>query len=52
MSSRSPLLPLVRKFFESDPASAVHVLETVAEKEAVQVLKALPSTITQSIIPW
>jgi magnesium transporter len=49
MSSRSPLLPLVRKFFESDPASAVHVLETVAEKEAVQVLKALPSTITLSI---
>lgn len=49
MSSRSPLLPLVRKFFENDPSSAVHVLETIGEKEAAQVLKALPSTVTAAI---
>jgi magnesium transporter len=51
MSTRSPLLPLVRKFFESDPTSAVHVLETIGEREAVNVLKALPPSICHAIFP-
>ncbi|HXV27987.1 MAG TPA: magnesium transporter [bacterium] len=41
-SPRTSLLPLVKKYFESDPLAAAHSLETMAEEEAVAVLKALP----------
>jgi magnesium transporter len=46
MSSRTPLLPLVQKFFESDPVAAAHSLETMDEAEALTVLKALPPALS------
>ncbi|MFH1574802.1 MAG: magnesium transporter, partial [Acidobacteriota bacterium] len=42
MPESAPLLPLVQKYFEHDTAAAAHSLETMAESEAVEVLKALP----------
>ncbi len=42
MPESAPLLPLVQKYFEHDTAAAAHSLETMAENEAVEVLKALP----------
>lgn len=46
MATRTPLLPLVQKFFESDPVAAAHTLETMEEAEALAVLKALPPTLS------
>lgn len=42
MEEHTPLLPLVRKYFERDSQAAARSLEMVTEDEAVQVLKALP----------
>jgi magnesium transporter len=39
------LLPIVRKYFEQDPAAAAHVLETMDEDEVVEVFNALPLPI-------
>lgn len=36
------LLPLVRKFFEHDVATAAQCLENITEKGAAEVLEALP----------
>jgi len=46
MAERSPLLPLVQKYFERDIAGATHGLEMMAEDEALEVLKALPLHLT------
>lgn len=51
MATHLPLLPLVRKFFESDPVVAGHTLEAMEEKEAAHVLEALPPTISAQVIP-
>ncbi len=44
-SSRTPLLPLVRKFFETNPAEAATTLEIMEPEEAVSVLKFLPPSL-------
>lgn len=46
MATRTPLLPLVQKFFESDPVAAAHTLETMEDAEALSVLKALPASLS------
>jgi len=45
MTEQSPLLPLVQKYFEHDTAAAAHGLERMTEDEAVEVLKALPTSL-------
>ena len=45
MARRGSLLPVVQKFFELDPMSAAHSLETMDEEGAVRVLGSLPSTL-------
>lgn len=35
-------LPIIQKYFESNPMAAAHALETVGEEEAIEALKALP----------
>ena len=43
---RSPFLPLVKKFFEYDPAAAAHTLETMEEAEALRILKGMPPSLS------
>jgi len=45
----TPLLPLVEKYFEKDPAEAAQNLETLNEHEAVTVLKALPVHLSADV---
>jgi magnesium transporter len=45
MDEQTPLLPLVRKYFERDSQAAARSLEMMAEDEAAQVLKALPTPL-------
>lgn len=49
MSTRTPLLPLVRKFFESDPVKAAHSLEMLELEDAVTVLNTLPPTLVAEV---
>jgi magnesium transporter len=49
METNPPLLPFVTKFFEHDPIMATHTLETMGEKEAVEILKTLPPSISAKI---
>jgi len=51
MAQRTPLLELVQKFFESDPVSAAHSLETMEEADAVKVLRALPPALSSRAFP-
>jgi magnesium transporter len=46
MVTRTPLLPLVQKFFETDAVAAAHSLETMDESEALSVLMALPPSLS------
>lgn len=46
MVTRTPLLPLVHKFFEVDTVAAAHSLETMDESEALSVLMALPPSLS------
>ncbi len=52
MRSHTPLLPIVRKYFEDDPRKAAHSLETLSEEEAVRVLKTLPSVLSSQAFPY
>lgn len=52
MAKRGALLPLVRKFFERDPAAAAHSLETMDETEAAAILQALPPTLCAQAVPY
>jgi len=45
MAHRGPLLPLVQKFFENDPVTAAHSLETMEESKAVRVIRSLPPNL-------
>jgi magnesium transporter len=49
MEASTPLLPYVQKFFEYDPLTATHALETMDEKEAVQIINALPVSVCVKI---
>lgn len=46
MATITPLLPLVRRFFELDPVQAAHSLETMNEDEAASVLRTLPPSLS------
>ncbi len=46
MVTRTPLLPLVQKFFETDAVAAARGLETMDEAEALSVLMALPPPLS------
>jgi magnesium transporter len=46
MLKKATLLPLVLRYFESDPVAAAHSLETLEEEDAVQVLKAIPTAMS------
>lgn len=39
-------LPIVKKYFESDPVAAAQSLETMPEEDAILILKELPPTLT------
>ncbi len=51
MAKKSPLLAVVRHYFETDPAKAVHSLEGIPEEEAIEILKSLPPTLTLQAFP-
>ena len=51
MDDKTPLLPFVTKFFEYDPLTATHALETMEEEEAVEILKNLPASLSSKIFP-
>ncbi len=51
MSKKSSLLPLVHRYFETDPVAAAHSLESMSEEEAVLVLKSLPLTLIAQTFP-
>lgn len=42
MPTQTALLPFAEKYFEKDPVSAAHNLESLSEDRAISVLKALP----------
>lgn len=46
MSTPTPLLPLVRQFFETDPARAAHSLDFMDHDDAISVLEALPPALS------
>ncbi len=45
MKMDMPLLPLVQKYFEQDPVSATHTLETIGVDEAAEILGHLPVSL-------
>ncbi len=49
MTGRTPLLPLLRKYVERDPASAAHDLETMEESEALTILRSLPTGVASQL---
>jgi magnesium transporter len=50
VATQNVLLPLVQKHFEQDLVGAVHILETIDENEAMEVLRALPIEMTVNAI--
>jgi len=50
MPETTALLPLVQKFFEKDPTGAARSLETMAEEEVVEVLRALPPALAAKAV--
>jgi len=50
MSEGLALLPLVRKYFETDLGAAARTLETMPEEEVVEVLKALPPALAAKAV--
>ncbi|MGB2692687.1 MAG: CBS domain-containing protein, partial [Thermodesulfobacteriota bacterium] len=49
MEANTVLIPYVQKFFEYDPLTATHALETMDEEEAIQILTTLPASVSASI---
>lgn len=52
MTKSTPLLPIVRKYFEHDPVQAAHSIEVMEVEDALQVLKALPPVLTARAFPY
>ncbi len=50
MKAQAALLPLVRKYLESDPASAAHHLETMEEEQAADVLSHIPPALAFNLV--
>ena len=51
MPNRLPLLPLVQGYLERDPLTAVCILQTMDEAQAVALLKALPPHLCAKVFP-
>lgn len=49
MEANTALVPYVQKFFEYDPLTATHALETMDEEQAIQILITLPASVSASI---
>src|SRR3989338_2740507 len=49
--SKKSLLPIVLKYFETDPVAAAHTLEAMPEADAVSVLKSIPPSLTAQAFP-
>ena len=43
------LFPFINKFFEYDPQTSAHILETMDEDEAILILKTLPASLTSEV---
>lgn len=41
--------PFVHKFFEYDPVTSAHILETMDEEDAILILKTLPPSLTADV---
>lgn len=50
MAARTALLSVIKRFIENDYETAAQIMERVDESEAVDVLKALPSTISAKVV--
>lgn len=50
MATATPLLPLVRKFFETDAVTAARTLDGMDHQDALAVLKALPPTLAAQVV--
>jgi len=50
MAVRTALLSVIKRFIENDYETAARIMERVNESEAVDVLKALPSTISAKVV--
>jgi len=46
----SALLPMVKRYFETDPNGAARSLETMPEEQVVEVLRALPPTLAAKTV--
>lgn len=52
MKTSENLLPLIRRYFDSDPAAAAHSLESLSEEDALAALKELPADLSCRIFPY
>ncbi len=52
MTTSTPLLSILKRYVEKDPAAAAHMLETMDEAEAVAILKALPIDLCTEVFPY
>jgi len=52
MPRRTPLLPLVQKFFEHDPMAAAQSLELMEEDDAVQAIRSMPVTLAAEVFRY
>ena len=50
MTDNATLLPVVQKFFEYDLDTAAHILESMTEEEAADVLKSLPMNLSVRVV--
>ncbi|MBU3759391.1 MAG: magnesium transporter [Candidatus Omnitrophica bacterium] len=51
METSQSLLALIRRYVDSDPVAAAHSLESLAEEDALAVLKELPPDLSSRIFP-
>ena len=52
LKKNSLLLPIVQKYFESDPIAAAHSLETMDEDDAIEILKTIPAHLATDAIRY
>lgn len=51
MKTSENLLPLLRRYFDSDPVAAAHSLESLSEEDALSALKEIPADLAARIFP-
>src|SRR3990167_1437759 len=52
MKKQTLLLPIVQRYFESDPIAAAHSLETMDDEDAIEVLKTIPPNLATDAIRY